>query len=212
MKTFFLTLAMAIACVSANTVQAQALPENATDIAPMVVGEVVPDVTLTSAEGQTVTLYSLTKEKPAVLVFYRGEWCFNCTNNFRDEFVPNLAEIEKMGYNVICVSPDAAVGLKKTSEESTMPLKHFYGDPKGNLAKAMGVAFLATGRAVDFIKKSPAGNLNTDPYLPAPAFYVLDTNNEVKFADVRPNAISAAKRIGWNFYGPILKSLKLYDL
>ena len=73
MKTFFLTLAMAIACVSANTVQAQALPENATDIAPMVVGEVVPDVTLTSAEGQTVTLYSLTKEKPTVLVFYRGE-------------------------------------------------------------------------------------------------------------------------------------------
>ena len=92
-----------------------------------------------------------------------------------------------------------------------MPLKHFYGDPKGNLAKAMGVAFLATGRAVDLTKKS-SENLNTDPYLPAPAFYVLDTNNEVKFADVRPNAIPAAKRIGWNFYGPILKSLKLYDL
>ena len=199
MKAFFLTLAMAIACISANTVQAQALPEKATDIAPMVVGEVVPDVTLTSAEGQTVTLYSLTKEKPTVLVY------------FRDEFVPHLAEIEKMGYNVICVSPDAVAGLKKTSEESTMPLKHFYGDPKGNLAKAMGVAFLATGRAVDLTKKS-SENLNTDPYLPAPAFYVLDTNNEVKFADIRPNAIPAAKRIGWNFYGPILKSLKLYYL
>ena len=39
MKAFFLTLAMAIACMSANTVQAQALPENATDIAPMVVAD-----------------------------------------------------------------------------------------------------------------------------------------------------------------------------
>ena len=211
MKAFFLTLATLIASASMAVVSAQSLPEKATDIAPMVVGEVVPDVTLTSAEGQTVTLYSLTKEKTTVLVFYRGEWCFNCTNNFRDEFVPNLAEIEKMGYNVICVSPDAVAGLKKTSEESTMPLKHFYGDPKGNLAKAMGVAFLATGRAVDLTKKS-SENLNTDPYLPAPAFYVLDTNNEVKFADIRPNAIPAAKRIGWNFYGPILQSLKLYYL
>lgn len=212
MKAFFLTLATLIASASIATVSAQSLPEKATDITPMVVGEVVPDVTLTSAEGQTVTLHSLTKDKPTVIVFYRGEWCFNCTNNFRDEFAPNLAEIEKMGYNLICVSPDAAAGLKKTSDESTMPLKHFYGDPKGNLAKAMGIAFLATGRAVDFIKKSTSANLNTDPYLPAPAFYVIDTNNEVKFADVRPNAIPAAKRIGWNFYGPILQSLKLYYL
>ena len=211
MKAFFLTLATLIASASMAVVSAQSLPEKATDIAPMVVGEVVPDITLTSADGQSVSLHSLTKEKPTVLVFYRGEWCFNCTNNFRDEFVPNLAEIEKMGYQVICVSPDASAGLKKTSDESTMPLKHFYGDPKGNLAKAMGLAFLATGRAVDFTKKSSEG-LNTDPYLPAPAFYVLDTNNEVKFADVRPNAIPAAKRIGWNFYGPILQSLKLYYL
>ena len=211
MKVFFLTLATLIASASMAVVSAQSLPEKATDIAPMVVGEVVPDIALTSADGQSVSLHSLTKEKPTVLVFYRGEWCFNCTNNFRDEFVPNLGEIEKMGYQVICVSPDASAGLKKTSEESTMPLKHFYGDPKGNLAKAMGLAFLATGRAVDFTKKSSEG-LNTDPYLPAPAFYVIDTNNEVKFADVRPNAIPAAKRIGWNFYGPILQSLKLYYL
>lgn len=211
MKAFFLTLATLIASASIATVSAQSLPEQATDIAPMVVGEVVPDVTLTSAEGQTVTLHSLTKDKPTIIVFYRGEWCFNCTNNFRDEFAPNLAEIEKMGYNLICVSPDAAAGLKKTSDESTMPLKHFYSGPKGNLAKAMGLAFLATGRAVDFTKKS-SENLNTDPYLPTPAFYVIDTNNEVKFADVRPNAIPAAKCIGWNFYGPILQSLKLYYL
>ena len=211
MKKFFLTLTTLITSASIVTVSAQSLPQKATDIAPMVVGEVVPDVTLTSAEGQTVSLYSLTKEKPTVLIFYRGEWCFNCTNNFRDEFVPNLDEIEKMGYQVICVSPDASAGLKKTSEESTMPLKHFYGDPKGNLAKAMGLAFLASGRAVEFTKKS-SENLNIDPYLPAPAFYVIDTNNEVKFADIRPNAIPAAKRIGWNFYGPILKSIKLYYL
>lgn len=211
MKKLFLLLFVLTLVNFALPVSAQQLPEKATDIAPMVVGEIVPDVTLISADGQAVSLHSLTKEKPTVIVFYRGEWCFNCTNNFRDEFVPNLAEIEKMGYQVICVSPDAVAGLKKTSEESTMPLKHFYGDPKGNLAKAMGIAFLASGRAVDFTKKS-SENLNTDPYLPAPAFYVINTNNEVKFADVRPNAVPAAKRIGWNFYGPILKSLKLYYL
>lgn len=189
------------------SVQAQQLPEQAIDIAPMVVGEVVPDVTITNTAGNNVSLKSLMGDKPTIVVFYRGVWCFNCTNNFKAEFVPNLAAIEQMGYNLICVCPDTSANLKKTAADSGMDEKYFYGDPKGNLAKAMGVAFLATGRAVDLMKGSSEG-LNTDPYLPAPAFYVLNPKGEVLFADVRPNAIPAAKRITWKLMGAVLPALK----
>lgn len=203
-KNLFLILALSLFAITSN---AQSLPQQATDIAPMVVGEVVPDVTLTNTEGDNVTLKSLMGAKPTIVVFYRGVWCFNCTNNFKAEFVPNLATIEQMGYNLICVSPDTPANLKKTAADAGMAEKYFYGDPKGNLAKAMGVAFLATGRAVDLTKGSSEG-LNTDPYLPAPAFYVLNPEGEVLFADIRPNAIPAAKRITWNLMGAVLPVLK----
>lgn len=203
-KTIFTILSLSLFAFS---VQAQQLPEQAIDIAPMVVGEVVPDVTITNTAGNNVSLKSLMGGKPTIVVFYRGVWCFNCTNNFKAEFVPNLAAIEQMGYNLICVCPDTSANLKKTAADSGMDEKYFYGDPKGNLAKAMGVAFLATGRAVDLTKGSSEG-LNTDPYLPAPAFYVLNPEGEVLFADVRPNAIPAAKRITWKLMGAVLPALK----
>lgn len=203
-KTIFSILSLSLFAFS---VQAQQLPEQAIDIAPMVVGEVVPDVTITNTAGNNVSLKSLMGGKPTIVVFYRGVWCFNCTNNFKAEFVPNLAAIEQMGYNLICVCPDTSANLKKTAADSGMDEKYFYGDPKGNLAKAMGVAFLATGRAVDLTKGSSEG-LNTDPYLPAPAFYVLNPEGEVLFADVRPNAIPAAKRITWKLMGAVLPALK----
>ncbi len=203
-KTIFTILSLSLFAFS---VQAQQLPEQAIDIAPMVVGEVVPDVTITNTAGNNVSLKSLMGGKPTIVVFYRGVWCFNCTNNFKAEFVPNLAAIEQMGYNLICVCPDTSANLKKTAADSGMDEKYFYGDPKGNLAKAMGVAFLATGRAVDLTKDSSEG-LNTDPYLPAPAFYVLNPEGEVLFADVRPNAIPATKRITWKLMGAVLPALK----
>ena len=47
---------------------------SAEEICPVLVGTVIPDVKVTSADGDEVSLLKLVKSKPTVLIFYRGGW------------------------------------------------------------------------------------------------------------------------------------------
>lgn len=49
-----------------------AIPKIATDIAPLLIGEKMPNHILKSPENKDVSISDLIKEKKAVLVFYRG--------------------------------------------------------------------------------------------------------------------------------------------
>jgi len=45
-----------------------------TEVRPLLIGAEVPSVTLTTPAGEALDLAEATKEKPAVLIFYRGGW------------------------------------------------------------------------------------------------------------------------------------------
>ncbi len=66
LKIFLFVAALAI---FSFTVQAQNAKSRT---APIAVGEVAPDFSLTDQNGKSVTLSKI--GKPAVLVFYRGYW------------------------------------------------------------------------------------------------------------------------------------------
>ncbi len=51
-----------------------ALVTSAEDVAPVLVGTVVPDGTVKTEDGKETTLGDLRAGRPAVLVFYRGHW------------------------------------------------------------------------------------------------------------------------------------------
>lgn len=73
MKSAFLALALIFSIVLTAQV-----PEEAEDISPLLIGENLPDAALVDANGIKVSLHKLIKEKPTVLVFYRGGWCPYC--------------------------------------------------------------------------------------------------------------------------------------
>lgn len=54
------------------------LPEKAEDVTPLKRGEAIPSLDVKSIAGEAVPLGSLLKEKPTVLIFYRGGWCPYC--------------------------------------------------------------------------------------------------------------------------------------
>ena len=205
-KRFFFAIILVASLMSGSTI-AQMLPTVATDVSPMLVGETIPDATIVSASGNSVSLYSLIKQKPTVIVFYRGVWCPNCIKNFQEEFKPNLAEIERSGYNLITICPDTPTSLMETSKQTGMESKYFYGDPTGELSKAMGLAFKQNERMSERLLGSSDGK-NTDLYLPVPAVYIVGVDNEIIFADIRPNGISSAKRIKWRLLGAVLQAYK----
>ena len=209
-KTILLAVVISLVFIMSSQIKAQ-MPTVATDVSPLLVLEEIPDATLVDTAGNSVSLYSITQEKPTIIVFYRGSWCGNCTRNFKDEYVPNIAEIERLGYNLVAISPDAPESLLVTSKESGLDPKYFYGDGTGTFTKAMGLAFQQQERARDRLLESSGGK-NTDLYLSVPAVYVVDTNNTILFTHITPMGIRWANRLQWTLLEPILHSLKLYSL
>jgi hypothetical protein len=44
------------------------------EICPLLVGDTIPQMTLETVEGDSFDLNTAVKEKPTVLIFYRGGW------------------------------------------------------------------------------------------------------------------------------------------
>jgi len=207
MKRMLFFAVMTLACLAGSQVKGQVIPAAATDVSPMLVGEVIPDAMLTGANGQSVSLYSLIN-KPTVIIFYRGEWCSNCTNHFKEEIVPHLAEIEGSGYNLIAISPDAPASLMVTSKESGLDAKYLFGDGPGALSKAMGLAWKQQERLYERLTQSSGGK-NTDYILPVTAVYVIEpVEKKIAFTHITPMGIAAANRMKWSLLNPVLQALK----
>lgn len=52
----------------------QELATNPKDICPLLIGNAVPAVNVQTIEGKTVRLTDEVRNKPTILIFYRGGW------------------------------------------------------------------------------------------------------------------------------------------
>lgn len=177
-----------------------AVPKSATDIAPLLIGEKIPDIILKSSEGTDVQLADLLKKKKSILVFYRGGWCPYCNMHLQA-----LAEAEKQildqGFQIIAISPDAPANLKTTAEKDKVRYT-LLSDSKGELIKAVGIAFEAPENYKSVINVHSNG-VNTN-LLPVPSVFVVTTENEILFEYIAPDF---KHRISAELLVSVLKSL-----
>ncbi|WP_316636421.1 peroxiredoxin-like family protein [uncultured Flavobacterium sp.] len=178
-KLFFIVLATLSMIANAQN----AIPKSATDIAPLLIGEKIPDITLKTSDNTDVQLSDLLKKKKTVLVFYRGGWCPYCNMHLQA-----LAEAEKqildLGYQIIAVSPDAPESLKVTEEKDKVNYT-LLSDSKGELIKAVGIIYDAPEnyKAVIYVhSKGVNGN-----FLPVPSVFVLNTESDILFEYISPD-------------------------
>lgn len=178
-----------------------AVPQSATDIAPLLIGEKIPNVILKSTENADVQLSDLLKKKKSVLVFYRGGWCPYCNLHLQA-----LAEAEKQildqGFQIIAISPDAPANLKITAEKDKAKYT-LLSDSKGELIKAIGIAFEAPENYKSVINVHSNG-VNTN-FLPVPSVFVVNTENEILFEYISPDF---KQRISTELLVSVLKNLK----
>ncbi|RKR10794.1 peroxiredoxin [Flavobacterium sp. 90] len=160
-----------------------AIPKVATDIAPLLIGEKIPDITLKTAENTVVKISDLLKKKKTVLVFYRGGWCPYCNMHLQA-----LAEAEKqildLGYQIIAISPDAPENLKITEEKDKVKYT-LLSDSKGELIKAVGIAYEAPENYKSVINVHSKG-ANTN-FLPVPSVFVLNPESDILFEYISPD-------------------------
>ncbi len=103
----------------------------------MNVGQPVPSVSLTRADGTSVPLSELLGNKTAVLYFYPKDDTAGCTAeacSFRDSY----EDFKSAGAEVIGVSADDAASHDAFKQKNRLPFV-LVSDPGGAAAKALGV-------------------------------------------------------------------------
>ena len=180
MKAFLFTLAITL--ITFSNVLAQ-VPDRAEDVSPLLISEQIPEVEITSLDGNTVSITDIVKEKRSILVFYRGGWCPYC-NIHLSAIGEAKEEILKLGYQIIAVSPDSPSELKKSVEKNELSYD-LYSDSDGKLISEMGIAFQAPEKYSSMLLKySDDKNARL---LPVPSLFVIDTDGTILFEYISPN-------------------------
>lgn len=198
MKNVFFILWITLSSVaSAQTTVAA----SATNIAPLLIGETIPNITLKTSENKDVKISDLFGKKKTVLIFYRGGWCPYCNLHLQA-----MAEAENqildLGYQIIAVSPDAPEKIKITQGKEEIKYT-LLSDSNGELIKAMGIAFKAPGNYKSVINVHSKG-INKG-FLPVPSVFVLNTESDILFEYVSPDF---KRRITSELLVAVLKNLK----
>ena len=178
------SFSIAIFFILANLLSAQSnIPENPEDISPLLIGEKLPDCNLVNEEGEIVNLNEQIKKMNTVLVFYRGGWCPYC-NLQLSGLATSEADIIKLGYQIIAVSPDDYRNLKPTVGKNKVNYK-VYSDPDSKFIKDVGIAFTISPKTKKYISKKTIGNASE--ILPVPTVLVLNREGEILFEYISPN-------------------------
>lgn len=185
-----------------SAVHAQSeIPKSALDIAPLLIGEKIPEFTLKTVENADVNLLELLKKKKTVLVFYRGGWCPYC-NLHLQSLVGAEKQIIDLGYQIIAISPDSPENLKITEEKDKVKYT-LLSDSKGELIKAVGIAYQAPENYKDVINVHSNG-INTN-LLPVPSVFVVNLQADILFEYISPDI---KQRISTELLVSVLKNLK----
>lgn len=177
------------------------MPEKAEDIAPLLIGETFPNTEVTAIDGSSIAFHEVLKEKPTVLIFYRGGWCPFC-NMHLSEIGQKESAILDLGYQVVAISPDQEEKLEETAIKDEIKYQLF-SDGSGELTKAAGIAFQAPERYGQRLLDWSDGK--NKGYLPVPSVFVLDTKGEILFEYINPNY---KKRLSGELLLAVLKVLQ----
>jgi peroxiredoxin len=182
MTTNSFKLLILLLLASVLTVDAQT-PQNPEDISPLLIGEKLPEAILLNENGESINLNNEIAKQNTVLVFYRGGWCPYCNVQLAG-LVDSEAEILKLGYQIIAVSPDDYRNLKPSGEKNKTNYK-LYADADGSFIKNIGIAFTPSTGTTSYIAKKTIGK--TTEVLPVPTVLVLNKKGEILFEYISPN-------------------------
>lgn len=150
------------------------------------VGEIAPNFTLPNAVGKDIELQSLLNAGPAVIAFYRGQWCPYCNLELRG-LQQSLPELEKLGAKLVAISPQTPDNSLSTVEKNELTFE-VLSDVGNRVAREFGLVFILPeelrpiyeGFGIDF----PAHNGDETFELPIPATYVIAPDGNVIHAFV----------------------------
>lgn len=190
MKSFITSfLILFLALTFTQNSMAQSFAEDAADVNPVLTGTTIPNATVKTVDGKSVSVNELVSQKPTVLIFYRGSWCPYC-NKHLAELQQTEQKLVDMGYQILAVSPDRPEMLKESVSKHDLQYTLLSDSPM-NLTKAFGLAFKVDestvkrykGMGIDLEKNSGYDH----HLLPVPAVYLINPDGLITFQYVNPD-------------------------
>ena len=144
------------------------------------VGQKAPDFSLPDQIGETVSLDRVLQRGPAVVVFYRGEWCPYCDLTLRT-YQRVLPSITSLGASLIAISPQTPDSTLTTVENKELTFS-VLSDVGNVVARKYGLVFVTPEAA-----RHPgisAANGDESWELPMPATFIVAQDGTIRLAFV----------------------------
>lgn len=139
-------------------------------------GAILPAFEL-SENGKRFAVSELTT-KPALWIFYRGNWCPLCMAQIK-EIAAQYRELERRGVQVYLVSPQSEANSQALAKKMDAPM-HFMTDPGNRAAEALGIK-VENGLPAGFQA------LGYDSDVPRPTVFITAAGGRVLFRDITDN-------------------------
>jgi peroxiredoxin len=171
-----------------NRIDAAIKEIEATGTAPgLSVGDSAPAFTLPDQLGRRVSLKERLATGPAVLVFYRGEWCPLCNAHLR-ALQRALPELEAKGASLLAVSPQAPDRALSIAEKAGLGYE-VLSDVHHEVITAYRLQFTTPADLQDVIVNVFQTDLRHHTAdgswrLPVPATFVIDRAGVIRAAHV----------------------------
>lgn len=144
--------------------------------AELSVGAKLPDFELTDSDGERFRSEELLGS-PAVLMFYRGNWCPLCMAQIK-EFADRYQDLDAMGIKVVLVSPQPDEQTRRLAERYEVPFR-FLVDKDNELASSLGIAI------TNGVPIGTPGGYSPDTVLPT--LVVTNASGTIVFSDQTDN-------------------------
>jgi peroxiredoxin len=164
-------------------------------IQPLGVGDQAPRFILQTVESGTFDFNPETLDKPVMLLVFRGGWCPYC-NVYLSEMRHVIPEIRALGIDVLFLSGDRPEllyeSLEQQAQEDIEGLDYtILSDADAQASIALGIAFKAGQRTVDYVKQKGDGyrksSMERHGILPVPAVFAIGRDGVISFTYINPD-------------------------
>lgn len=186
---FKIVVALVLFFASGAAFAASELASAPDQVRPLLLGTAMPDVPLATLAGKATTLKQQVAGKPAILVFYRGGWCPYC-NLQLSELRLIEKDVEKLGYQMIAISPDRPAELARTLGKDKLEYT-LLSDSTADAIKAFGIGYrvddktLAQLKSYDIDLEKASGQQHHA--LPVPSVFIIDGAGVLQFSYSHPD-------------------------
>ncbi|WP_372671626.1 peroxiredoxin-like family protein [Amycolatopsis kentuckyensis] len=150
------------------------------------VGAKIEDFTLPGADGTPVSLGDLVADGPAVLVFYRGQWCPYCNLTLRTYQQELLPELTTRNATLAAISPQKPDGPLPDLEFPVL------SDAGSTVARGLGLSYPVSAPVREAMQTlgTDLEQVNGTWELVHPAVVVVDQDRVLRFVDVHPDFVT----------------------